>query len=371
MWIEKQKSGHYKFVEQCYDTRRGLRKRFAVTLAKNNQQTRKRAQSVLNQRIQSYLAAPSLGKPCVTIAQLAKQWLSYYQKQVAIHTYQNAVSHVKLLVRLLRPETLISHLGTHQLNHYFDYLLNQLHYRNATVHVHRSTCQMLFAFAVEQEYLVNNPMKNIIIHYHHRERSWQPQEKFLNGNELELVINALYADSALYGHFCEFLYLSGLRYGEAASLYQDNVGQDSQGNYYVQVEGTLVYHHGFKKQSCPKTNASRRRTIIPRRAYQICQAEIKQHPSRQMVFLTANNCPVSESRVNKLLGQIKRQHHINKQVTLHTFRHTYVSKLAELKVPLYVIQKQVGHGDSAITRQIYLHVTAKVESVLAKKIQQL
>lgn len=31
------------------------------------------------------------------------------------------------------------------------------------------------------------------------------------------------------------------------------------------------------------------------------------------------------------------------------FRHTHVSKLAELGVPLYIIQNRVGHADSDFT----------------------
>ncbi|WP_057740461.1 hypothetical protein [Limosilactobacillus secaliphilus] len=39
----------------------------------------------------------------------------------------------------------------------------------------------------------------------------------------------------------------------------------------------------------------------------------------------------------------------------------------ELGVPLYVIQKRVGHENSKITQQIYLHVTQKaIEKEVAK-----
>ncbi|MCJ2002890.1 tyrosine-type recombinase/integrase [Lactococcus piscium] len=41
------------------------------------------------------------------------------------------------------------------------------------------------------------------------------------------------------------------------------------------------------------------------------------------------------------------------------FRHTHVSKLAELSVPLHMIQKRVGHANKGTTRDIYLHITEK------------
>lgn len=53
------------------------------------------------------------------------------------------------------------------------------------------------------------------------------------------------------------------------------------------------------------------------------------------------------------------------------FRHTHVSKLAEMGIPLYVIQERVGHSNSKITEQVYLHVTKKVQDNLIEKLNQL
>ena len=57
--------------------------------------------------------------------------------------------------------------------------------------------------------------------------------------------------------------------------------------------------------------------------------------------------------------------------TTHTFRHTHVSKLAELGVPLYVIQHNVGHSNSKITRDVYLHVTKKAQQELRNKLNKM
>lgn len=48
---------------------------------------------------------------------------------------------------------------------------------------------------------------------------------------------------------------------------------------------------------------------------------------------------------------------IDKPVSSHIFRHTHISKLAELGVPMYVIQQRVGHSNSRVTQEIYTHVT--------------
>ncbi|EGP0010595.1 tyrosine-type recombinase/integrase, partial [Enterococcus faecium] len=53
------------------------------------------------------------------------------------------------------------------------------------------------------------------------------------------------------------------------------------------------------------------------------------------------------------------------------FRHTHISKLAELETPLYAIQDRVGHENSDITEKIYLHVTKGVKEKLKEDIEKL
>lgn len=57
------------------------------------------------------------------------------------------------------------------------------------------------------------------------------------------------------------------------------------------------------------------------------------------------------------MRKVKHDLKLDKQLTTHTFRHTHVSKLAELGMPLYIIQDRVGHKDAETTREVYLHVT--------------
>lgn len=67
--------------------------------------------------------------------------------------------------------------------------------------------------------------------------------------------------------------------------------------------------------------------------------------------------PLKLNTTDTFLRRTAKRLGIDKKVTTHYFRHTHVSNLADLDVPLRVIQKRVGHANSDITRQIYLHVT--------------
>jgi integrase len=50
---------------------------------------------------------------------------------------------------------------------------------------------------------------------------------------------------------------------------------------------------------------------------------------------------------------------LNKHITPHILRHTHTSLLAEEGIPLDTISRRLGHTDSALTLQIYTHITEK------------
>lgn len=89
------------------------------------------------------------------------------------------------------------------------------------------------------------------------------------------------------------------------------------------------------------------------------------------IFQTSNGSVIQPSSFNRFLRKAKNDLGIDKPVLSHIFRHTHISKLAELGVPLYVIQNRVGHDSSAITKKIYLHVTDKAKEKLDSKLDQL
>ncbi len=60
-----------------------------------------------------------------------------------------------------------------------------------------------------------------------------------------------------------------------------------------------------------------------------------------------------------------------KKISTHVFRHTHISMLAELGVPLKAIMQRVGHNDPNTTLSIYTHVTNTMKEELKNKIKSL
>ena len=52
---------------------------------------------------------------------------------------------------------------------------------------------------------------------------------------------------------------------------------------------------------------------------------------------------------------------VEKKITTHALRHTHVSLLAENGISIDTISRRIGHSDSDITKQIYLHITSRLK----------
>ena len=51
---------------------------------------------------------------------------------------------------------------------------------------------------------------------------------------------------------------------------------------------------------------------------------------------------------------------LGRKITVHALRHTHASLLMEQGVDIDTISRRLGHEDSKVTREIYLHVTKKL-----------
>ena len=82
------------------------------------------------------------------------------------------------------------------------------------------------------------------------------------------------------------------------------------------------------------------------------------------LFTTMNNTPIQANALNTYFRDHKEKMGLKKdrRISTHIFRHTHISKLAEIGVPLHIIQRRVGDASEKITREIYLHITNKMKS---------
>ena len=142
----------------------------------------------------------------------------------------------------------------------------------------------------------------------------------------------------------------------------------SDDRQYCKVTGTLEYH-GRKiadqvKSTETKTASGMREVDLSKKAIEIYREALSLSPHSNFLFTTSNNTPIQINALNAYLRAHKEEMGFdrNRKISTHIFRHTHISKLAEIGVPLHVIQRRVGHASEKITRDIYLHITNKMKS---------
>ena len=82
------------------------------------------------------------------------------------------------------------------------------------------------------------------------------------------------------------------------------------------------------------------------------------------IFLSSRGNPLVLNSFNLKLKEAAKANHIDKEISSHIFRHSHVSLLSELGMPLKSIMERVGHSDAKVTLKIYNHVTKKAKDIV-------
>ncbi|HSW99496.1 MAG TPA: tyrosine-type recombinase/integrase [Patescibacteria group bacterium] len=75
------------------------------------------------------------------------------------------------------------------------------------------------------------------------------------------------------------------------------------------------------------------------------------------LFMSNQNRRLGPSRVEKMVHEVTRRAGLDKRVTPHVFRHSYVTDLAANGAPIPTISKLVGHKNANVTLGIYTHIS--------------
>ena len=176
--------------------------------------------------------------------------------------------------------------------------------------------------------------------------------KFLETHELTALLSGMNIE--LWKLTTEFMALSGLRFGEVAAL------TDADVTDHIHINKT--YDPINETTTTPKTFDSNRDVFIQPELSD-CVSRIRAlMSSRSSLFLSdSEGKHIEYYSFNKYLKENSLRI-LGRPITTHVLRHTHVSLLAAQGVPLDVISRRLGHEDSRVTRDIYMHVTAEMKS---------
>lgn len=356
MWVEKTKSGNYKFVERYKDYLTGKEKKVSVTLEKNNASAKKQAAEMLARIITDRQTAPSAPEE-ITLKKLVNEYLSYKERTVKLSTYRRDYYQCQAFLAMLGEDTLVNNLTASYIKGRFIVSGED----NSRLNERRVRLMALLNWGFENDYIKDVSFFKKFRPFPDESHKSKIQDKYLEDQELELLLKSISHER--WKLFTEFLVLSGLRIGEAVALDRNDVNFESQC-----IHVTKTYDGNNKIITTPKSFCSIRDVYMQPELYALCK-KINAFVKRESILLgyrtTLFLCNdkgnyINYASYNKFFREFTSEV-IGRPLTAHALRHTHASLLLANGVSIDAISRRLGHENSRVTRKIYLHITRKLK----------
>lgn len=383
MWIEtyQGKNGtSYTFIERYKDPLTGKTKKVSVTMASDSARARKEASLQLNKLIEKRLNASPNKITNVTFKELSSDFIKLKSRSVRPSSMVAYNSIIKIINNYFEEDYLVDRITTKLVQDFF----NSLNYSNEYLSSIRSFTVELFNYAVDLGYIEINPATKAKMSYKAKTASDMAKitNKYLEKDEMEALLSYLNSSKKTRpsARLAEFLYLTGMRVGEALALKNTDIDLE---NKVVHVSGTIDKLNGYAnaKKGPTKTISSFRDVTLTKRTVALLETVLtenalqskfsQKYNDRGFLFTTWSGTPLQINSFNQTLKRAAKKVGIpeEKNLSSHIFRHTHISILAENDVPLQAIMRRVGHKNSSITQEIYTHVTKKMQKNLIDKLE--
>lgn len=362
MWVEELKNGKYKFVERYTDPMTGKSKRVAVVMDKNTARNRKMAALTLSGKIESALA-PQADR--IRLKDLVKLYRKEQVKTLKQSTYRRNIAVCNTLMSILGKDIYVDKLTAGYIRERFLGTARE----HSTLNEWMIRLKALLRWGYKNDYIADISYLGKIERFSDIPHRQKIENKFVESLELkELIAGMTVVEWKL---LTEFLALSGLRFGEAAALNTSDVDLKNR-----KIHVTKTYDNVADIVTSPKTPCSVRDVYIQDELLTVCRNVLLcYHKGTVVAFSTAFFPGTTKEHINfdcysKYLRETSERI-IGRRITPHTLRHTHASLLMEQGIDIDSISKRLGHNDSRVTQEIYLHVTKKLESKRNEQLREL
>lgn len=379
MWVEtltNSKGTRYKYCER-YELPNGDTRKVSITLNSNSTYARKQASIELQNKIKDVIKQLHLD-PNITMYEVAQLWLEHTEPTVKVATHINHTLHVKKIFTYI--DTSISLVKVTPIM--IENMIHNVYYKEELSYYYAksilTTVRAIFRHAKRRRIIQDiHEIEDISVKkkpFTHTEIA-KKQNKFLDAAELKSVLAQLIKLAPRVALLIEFMSLTGLRIGELLALRYCDYDEKKA---TININGTLQYFYkngSDIKRGTPKNIYSVRDVTLDNRCVKILNSIItdnkrqslwfKGYEKQGYIFTAKRGNPYDMQYINKILKQV---HIEGKHLTTHIFRHTHISILAELGIPLKAIMQRVGHNDPATTLSIYTHVTQHMKNDIVEKL---
>lgn len=378
MWLVEMKDGRFQYFERYKDPYTEKNKTKSTILTSDSPQAYKKAQKLLAEKIDAELAKKPQQK--IKFFVVFDEWFEHHIKSVRPTSIRAYTSHKRIIKSKINEDVLIGNIDTKFLQSFFD----TLDYSNQYMTAIKSMLNKMFRYAIKLEYITINPLDNVQIVKKAKtiDDIFRIENKYLESSEAEEIIKELYRRPSTYrlARLAEFMYLTGVRVGEAVILCEDDFDLD---NKIVNITGTIDFGSGYKKaiKGPTKTAKGMRKIQLTQRCINLVEKTIDENTLERIskddylegfyLFVTKSGTPIQTNSFNAALKSAGERIGLNeKHLSSHIFRHSHVSLLAEMNIPLKAIMDRVGHSDSDMTNKIYTHVTSNMKTNIINQLEK-
>lgn len=377
MWMEELPNGKYKFFERYKDPYTEKLKKVSVTVEKKTPQARNQAAILLQEKINKKLEDKNKNISDITFKELYDEFEDNWKNGVRESTIY-AANHVKNeIFNQIEGDYLVRNIDRRLLQKVIDQLIKDGRSRNYTSKI-KFKLNQIMKYALRMNYINSNEMLFVELprKITTSDDLKKKRTKYLDQKEFNLFIKTLQKEALRdyrlnkYIRIAKVLFLTGMRYGELAALsYKEDIDFSKK---TIHIRHT--YDFRLKKRTAPKTAKSDRIITAPQKVLDIIKEQILENTKNgfdtDSIFINTLGEPITSARVIIPLKNHGKKLGIDKNITTHMFRHSHISLLAELGIPLTAIMDRVGHSDSKTTLEIYSHVTQKMVSDISSKLDK-
>lgn len=376
--MEELPNGKYKFFERYKDPYTEKLKKVSVTVEKKTPQARNQAAILLQEKINKKLEDKNKNISDITFKDLYDEFEDNWKNGVRESTIY-AANHVKNeIFNQIEGDYLVRNIDRRLLQKVIDQLIKDGRSRNYTSKI-KFKLNQIMKYALRMNYINSNEMLFVELprKITTSDDLKKKRTKYLDQKEFNLFIKTLQKEALRdyrlnkYIRIAKVLFLTGMRYGELAALsYKEDIDFSKK---TIHIRHT--YDFRLKKRTAPKTAKSDRIITAPQKVLDIIKEQILENTKNgfdtDSIFINTLGEPITSARVIIPLKNHGKKLGIDKNITTHMFRHSHISLLAELGIPLTAIMDRVGHSDSKTTLEIYSHVTQKMVSDISSKLDKI
>lgn len=345
MWIE-QRNGTYRMYERYTDPVTDRVHKVSVRFDKDTPQQRNKAKAKLDELIDSRRKFVYN----LSFSSLVDFYLYAKSKETKASTQRRNEHEGNTLKKILGDATAEDLTAGYVKAKFLKYSS-----KPTTVNEHIQRFKEIIRWGYQNDFVEDASYLDKLTKMKDKSRRQKVKDKFLEREECQMLLDEM---SGTHYYVTKFMILSGTRVGETLALKEEDLDFDAR---EISITKTKDLETG--ELTSPKTPTSVRKIYMQDDLLELCKEIVDYKKTLKNVegdflFYDAYAEPMNYAAYRKQLG-ISSEKALGRKIGAHTLRHTHASILAENNIDFEQIQRRLGHENSRITREIYIHVTKR------------